>query len=468
MYQGKYTSNAAPQKAPKEKKSATRGTKLFYTIYLVSIAVIAIVIAVALFALNDWLVDFEASQPDTKGQQVFDSLFARPDWENIYTQANIPDSKFENAATYAAYMEQLCSGKALTYNKTSAGLTGGHKYLVKLDGSNIAAFTLQNHAESELAIPQWELDKVDLFVTRSQAVSIVSQPGNTVTVNGVTLDDSYIVRTTTTVAEDYLPEGVTGARTVTYYVDGLLTAPQVQLTGSENNTLQLHFDSDSSTYSEMLPDNREIGDAQYDMVVNASQAYCRHMIGAGSSLSTYFDTKSAVYKSITKNELWFGGYTGYNFSDIIVTNYYPYTDNLYSARVSLKLNVNRANGTVKQFDVDNTLFVEKKSGGSWKVVEMVNVEVQDQRAQVKLTFLQDGNLLGSQMVSDTADSLTLPTVTAPEGKVLTGWFQETVDDKGKTKMTLVFAPDESGNVELPAGYQLKPMVLHALFEIKEA
>ncbi len=468
MYQGKYASTQAPEKPKKEKAKATMGTKVFYGIYIAVIVLCIVGICIGLSALNDWLVSYEASQPDTKSQQVFDSLFADPDWENIYTLSKMENTKFESADAFVAYMTQKIGTDALTYNKTSAGLSGGQKYLIKHNGENIAAFTLQNHATSELALPQWELDTVDVFVTRSGYVSITAQPDSTVAVNGVTLDDSYIVRTTSTLAEDYLPEGMHGAKTVTYYVDELLTIPQITITDAAGVAAELHCDPTGHNYSQMLPDSREISDDQLTHAKNAAQSYCRHMIGAGSGLSTYFDTSSAIYKSITRNELWFGGYTGYNFSDITVADYYPYTDGFYSVRASLTLNVTRADGSVKKFDVDNTFFVEKKANGAWKVVDMTNVNVQEEKVQVRLTYTQDGNVLSSAMIATDVSSVTPPQVTAPEGKVFAGWFRETIDENGKAKLTLVFAPDESGTVQLPSGYTLEPMVLQALFENEDA
>lgn len=464
MYQGKYASQQSAEKPKKKATKATVGTKVFYSVYAAVVVLCIVGIFIGLNALNDWLVSYEASQPDTKSQQVFDSLFAQPDWKNIYAVSGMENTKFESANAFAAYMTEKVGTDKLTYNKTSAGLSGGHKYLVKHNGENIAAFTLQNREQSELALPQWEMDTLEVFLKRTGYVSITAQPGSTVTVNGVALDESYIVRTTSTLVEDYLPEGMHGAKTVTYYVDGLLTIPKIAITDESGAAAELHCDETGHDYSQMLPDSREIGDDQLALVKNAAQAYCRHMIGAGSGLSTYFDTSSAIYKSITRNELWFGGYTGYNFSDITVSDFYPYSDSLYSARVSLTLNVTRADGSVKKFEVDNTFFVEKKSNGAWKIIDMTNVDVQQEKVQVRLTYMQDGNVLSSEMVDATAGSVTTPTVTAPEGKVLSGWFREVTGEDGKTTMVLVFAPDETGKVNLPSGYELEPMVLHALFD----
>ena len=128
------------------------------------------------------------------------------------------------------------------------------------------------------------------------------------------------------------------------------------------------------------------------------------------------------------------------------------------------MNVTRADGSVKKFEVDNTFFVEKKSNGAWKIIDMTNVDVQQEKVQVRLTYMQDGNVLSSEMVDATAGSVTTPAVTVPEGKVLSGWFREVTGEDGKTTMVLVFAPDETGKVNLPSGYELEPMVLHALFD----
>ena len=83
MYQGKYASNTkkrapiapsepqsntpvaknAPTKK-KRKKPVTKGTIAFYGFYLVLIISLIIGIGVAMNMLGDWLVVFEASQPE--------------------------------------------------------------------------------------------------------------------------------------------------------------------------------------------------------------------------------------------------------------------------------------------------------------------------------------------------------------------------------------------------------------------
>ena len=82
MYQGKYVSNTkkAPRRASKQKKTITKGTIFFYAIYLLLIIAFFIGMSYVMGLLGDWLVRFEASQPETKSQEVFEQLFKDPDW----------------------------------------------------------------------------------------------------------------------------------------------------------------------------------------------------------------------------------------------------------------------------------------------------------------------------------------------------------------------------------------------------
>lgn len=466
MYQGKYLSGKPAAK--KGKKRITAGTIIFYFLYLVAIAVFAFAMRHALTLLNDWLVSYEASQPDNKSEQIFNQYFGDPDWAQIYTMTQQQDTQFETKEAYAAYMKQKVGDSKLTYSKTSAGLTGGQKYIVKLDGEKVATFTLTNSVESELEIPQWDLNTVEIFYTRNEHVVIQAQQGCTVAINGIPLDDSYVISTTSTVAENYLPDGIHGARSMILYVDGLLYPPTVTVTGSDGNPVEMVYDEANRMYTQAAPEAAQISDLEYQTILDGTKAYCRKMIGASSSWTKYFDKSSEIYSFITRNELWFKGYTRYDFGQEEITEYCRYSDNLVSARIKIALNVYRSNGSVKVFDVDNTLFLRKTDSGNWLITEMTSVDIQEVLTQVRLTYKQDNTVIHTEMVPADSATLTLPQVSVPEDKVFSGWFRETTDNAGAKKWTLVFAPSDTGSVSLPSGYVLEPMVLHALMENKGA
>ncbi len=448
--------------AKKRKRPPTKGTLIFYGCYVGLILVFFIVMAVAMGALHDWLLRFEASQPDSMGQELFNEYFSDPDWGELYTLAGIEDTPFEGKDAYAAYMDSTVGDTALTYVKTSGGLSG-QKYIVRAGDEKIATYTIVSEDENT-SIPQWELGKVELFFEREQDCTIIVDPGCTVTVNGVTLNETYTLRSVTTAAEKYLPEGIHGYRLAELYVDDLLNTPTVAATDSTGSTVELTYDADTRTYSQTITPPA-ITDSEYDALVNAAKTYCRFMIGANgeSDLKKCFDSDSEVYRTIIENDTWMQSYKGYDFGKATVTDFYRYSDTLMSARVVLVLNVTRKNGTVKQYDLNNTFLMELQNG-TWKVIEMTNVNIQEQTTMVRLTYWNGDAMVSTEMVDAATNKLTPPAVTVPEGQVFSGWFTETIGEDGNMTMSLAFLPKENGTVSLPDDSILEPMTLYALFE----
>ena len=79
---------AQPQPEPKAKRS-WKGTLIFYLCCLVFVFVFYVGTFIGLNFLKAWLVKFEAAQPTVKCQEVFDQLFADPDWEKLYELAGM-------------------------------------------------------------------------------------------------------------------------------------------------------------------------------------------------------------------------------------------------------------------------------------------------------------------------------------------------------------------------------------------
>ncbi len=458
---------AEKPKKVKEKRRPRIGGIIFYCFYFLLVLAIAGGIYYGLGLMSDWLNNFETSQPHAKSQQLFDQLFADPDWDALYQMAGPEDTKFESKDAFIQYMEQKVGDQSLTYKETSAGLSGGQKYILRLGEENIGTFTMTNSVTDDLDIPQWELDKVELFVSYDEHVTLTLRQGRNVTVNGVTLDGSYIIRTTSTVAEEYLPEGVHGMNSATYYVDGFLVAPEVIAKDADGNVIELAYDPESHTYMEAIDaETFEMPNDAKTAIIDGAQTYCKYMINAAgkAQLKQKFDPDSSTYKSITGSDLWtVQAYSRYAFTDPTVTEYYRYSDDLFSARVALDMNITRTNGSIKTFSLDTTFFLEKIDG-VWLVTDMTNIDVQKVLSKVRITYMLDDAVVQTGMVDVESSVLKIPEVSVPEGKVFAGWFLESKDANGDTTMTMAFSPEQIGNVLIPSNYTLEPMVLHAMFE----
>ena len=455
---------AVSQEEPR-RKGPRLGGVIFYTLYFLFIFVFFVGTYMGLNWLRGWLTDFEAAQPTTKCQEVFDALFRNPVWGALYDAAGIQDTVYEGKEQFVSYMERKAQGQEMSYMETSAGLSGNKKYIVKLGDEKVATFTLTGEGDKITDIPNWQLGDIELFFQRRESFRIEKMDGHTAYVNGVALDDSFTIQTATTIAEKYLPMGTTGIRTCVQEITGLMVVPTVTVKDKAGNEMDVSFDEQTSTFTEQTVANT-IGEDEKNVALNAVKTYALFMIEKASArdVAKYFDSSSSTYNTIVKSEVWWTqANNGAEFSDEKVSSYCRYTDELFSVRVSTILNVTRKDGTIKQYPVDTTLFF-KKQGSGWLAYDMTNEDVTKPVGEVRLTFMNGEELLTTGFVANDATSLTTPIISAPEGKQFAGWVRESYDDAGVKTLTIMFVPDESGNVTLPAGSILEPMTLYALFE----
>ena len=449
----------------KHRKGPRLGGVIFYTLYFMFILVFFVATFFGLQWLQGWLTDYQAAQPTTKSQEVFDQLFSHPDWGALYDAAGIEDTPYEGKEQFVAYMENKVGDSALTFKETSAGLSGDKKYLVLLGDEKIASFTLSGQTTAITDIPDWELGGVELFFDRSETFYIQNVDGHTVEVNGVPLDDSHVIQIATTAAAERLPIGVTGTSTCTQEISDLMAVPTVTIFDKSGKSMEVSYDAETHTFTEQTEANT-ISDSEREAALNAAKTNCLFMIEKASKadIAKYFDTSSDVYSVIVNlGNLWVQDNNGYRFTKEEVSDYARYSDDLFSAHVVLNLNVTRKDGTTKDFGYDQTLFFRKQDTGKWLVYDATNADVNAPVGKVRLTFMNGDTVLSSEFVKTDATELDTPLVSAPEGKVFIGWYRIDKYDNGTT-YTMAFDPDENGHVTIPNGTTLEPMTLYALFE----
>lgn len=478
MYQGKFDKKnkraAASIPVKKNTSAPGKGSRgfglggyIFYTVFFLWVFLFYAGVYWGLLGLRDWLTRYELAQPTTKSGEVFESLFSHPDWEALYELAGIQDTAYESKDAFAGYMESTVGDEKLTYMETSTGLSEDKKYIVRLGKEKIASFTLadHNHAASKTEIPDWQLETIEFYFAREESYRIRKLEGHTVYVNNVPLDDSATIRISTTNAEEYLPEGISGIRVCTQEVSGLIAAPDVRITDGSGKEMAVSYDAASRTFTEQTTAGA-IGDPERETAINAVKTYALYMIkqaGEGD-VAKYFLRGSEAYNSITDTERGFvQDAASRDFANETVTDDCRYTDDLFSVRVSVTLNQHRASGSVKESVIDQSLFFEKQSSGKWLCFAMTAVDVSKPVERVRLTFRNGDTILESDFYDADSAQLMCPVVSSPDGKVFSGWVTEETDESGNPVMSLVFQPDETGKVTLPAGTTLEPMTLYPLF-----
>lgn len=470
MYNGIFVKKSTPP-ADRQKRNSV-GSIVFYSIYGAFVLAVVIAIWALMAPLKDWLIRYEAAQPDTMRQQVYNEHFAQPNWGALYDLAGVQDTVFEGKDAYAAYMTDKLThaeNPTLACEETSAGLSGNHKYLVKLDGEKIASFVL-TPVDGQDDVTGWQFGGVELFFSREESVTVEKLPGQTVHINGIALDDSYTTRITTTKAEGYLPDGLHGFQSELQTVTGLLTAPQVTLSDANGQNIDLTADPETGILRPNgLISTMQVPEDHKEIAITAAKNYAMfaiRKIGSGT-LAQYFDSRSQLYKDVISTTVFLKAIASYDFRDLGVEDYYCYSDDLFSARVLLTMDVHTVSGYTKVFEINTTFFFKKSSSGTFKVISSTNVDTTERVEQVLLRFMNGEEELERMMVDSTSATLTTPSVSVPNGKVFKGWAVKSTDDNGNTQMTILFTPDEAGTVAVSPNQTLEPMVLHAVFAAEE-
>ena len=470
----------APVEPPvSKKKSGPRlGGVIFYTLYFMFILVFFLATFIGLTWLHGWLADFEMAQPDGKAEQVFVQLFTDPDWGALYESAGAKDSAYEGKEAYVTYMENKVGDSELNYLETSAGLDKyTKKYLVRLGSEKVASFSLVDKNQVDSVgldnlenigdIPDWQLGAVEVFFNREGTYYIEKLDGHTAFVNDVALSDDMTIQVATTLAEEYLPAGTTGASMCTQKIDGLMAQPVVTVFDKSGKQMEVTYDESTRTFTERLESNT-MSEDEKNVALDAAKVYCQWMIKEVTDRGTiakYYDPSSETYKNIVSTtELWMQNHNGYTFSNESVTNYARYGDDIFSVSVSLSLDVTRTDGSVKNYPYAQSLFFRKSDTGKWLCFAATNKDVSAPVGRVRLTFMNGTNEVHSQFYGTDSKEIITPVVPTPEGKVFTGWVTVEQDASGATVYNLQFQPDAEGKVAIPEGTTLKPMTLYALFQ----
>lgn len=423
-----------------------------------------VAITVGAFYLR-WYQTYRSALPEQKSVEVFSVLFQDPDWALLYTMSGTPDGAFENRDIFVQYMNITVGDKPLSYMEIPQDDPLLRAYTVFHGSTPIGEFTMKG---IEHDIPEWNLESVKLYTERTHSVTILKAPDATAYVNGVAVDGSYMIRSTSTLAEDFLPDNIHGYRMEELYVPGLMLPPKVVVLDSYGREVELDYDSETSTYFPKASDDLQIGDDHINFALEAAKASAAFAVRATSftELRQFFDPNSAAYAKICNTAPLLEGCASYTFDPSVtkVTNYRSYGNDMFSATVSLKLDAVMANGDAQSFDMTYNYLYEQSYSGTFMIIEISDLSFHIPHEQVRLTFVSGTEELDSMMVNANETILHLPNVTAPAGTTFVGWAKEITDEDGNTSLGIVFTPDENDSVTLDPETPLEPSILFAVFE----
>lgn len=425
----------------------------FTSIVLGVTAALLFLLCCLMTPLSTLLEQYEQSRPEKTAEAVYDMLFADPDWELLYELSGAKDTTYEGKPQYAAYMTDKVGTSKLTYTEVPAGMSGLHRYSVRLNGEEVAVFSTVSVEDGESTFPYWTLDSVEVFFSGDLTVTVISLPDQTVYVNGEPLNDSHTVLSVSTLAENYLPDGVHGTRYIQQQVTGLLTEPDISIVDANGEAVTVTYDS--GVYSVELPTSPAITDEEYAAAVAAAQAEAQFAIRAISisTLRQHFDPSGSAYELIRSGDALVSSFESYEFDEsaTAVTEFYHYNDDLFSATVTVKLDVTNSRGKVTSYEFCASYFFSRNNAGTYMATERLEVSPQQHVTAARLSFVYEGLLLGSQFVSP-GDSIINP---AMDDSILC-W----ADAEGNIILVL----QEDGSFTPAEGVTLAPMAVYPVTE----
>lgn len=368
------------------RKKIFRGALRFYTLLFGGILCVLILLWCLMNPLQTILTQYETSQPRYIADEIYNTLFADPDWALLYDMAGIQPTQFEGRDEYVAYMEAKVGDQKLEYVEIPAGLTGEKCYSVRLAGEEVATFTMEPVDDGVSTFGRWTFGKVEVFFTRQESVAVTMMPGYTVYINGVPLDDSYTTLQVSTVAEDYIPEGLHGYRYMQQKITGLLVQPEVVVLDEYNNPVPLTQDPVTGDYTTPIKDTVSMTWGEKDLVVTALQNQALFAIRAipMTQLREYFAPGSQAYEAITSTDALAEGWKTYAFDDsaTVVKDFYRYSDTLFSVWAEVTVNVADKKGNITSCTVGGTYFFSPNSVGNYMATELYDADLQQLVYQV--------------------------------------------------------------------------------------
>ena len=443
-------------------KPAVRSALRFSCTMLGIVLAVLILACCLMVPLRTYLQQYEATRPKYMAAEVYKMLFAEPDWAVLYNLAEEEGTEYEGRSNYVTYMTQKVGDQALTYSEIPAGLSGDRRYCVRLGNEPVAYFTLVSVDDGVSTFPYWKLHSVELCAEGKETVTVTVLPGHTVYINGVALREDQMVSAVTTPAEAHLPEGLHGYRYIQMQVTGLLLHPEVVAVDEYGTVVTLTRNPDGTFTEELAASTAQITEEEAALVASALEAEAQFSIRAitAGQLRQFFDPNSQPYIAMLDSEPLFSQYYSYEFdtSDVIVDQYWRYSDTVFSARASGTLHVMDYSGQTTSVPVCYSYLFIKNYAGDYVVIGRTEDDMMRRITTHRVSYSNGTDIFLSQM-EPVEGSVNAPTISNGDS-LLTGWAVR--HDDGT--LTTVLVPQEDGSYAWAEGIEPGPMTLYPVFE----
>lgn len=349
-------------------------TAIFYSVYALAIIAVLIAVHVGKGKLNDYMTGYEASQPKYAAQTAAMPFTSR-DYQTLYRweDQSVFSAQNETVEQYVQYMTALLGNREITWSEGYSGEANTKLYNVMADGEKIGDFTLrQSETADESGFKQWVLDDVTLYVLRATTYTVTVPARSTVSVDGVTLDDSFVTEDGLALFETALelPDDAHVPTAKVYTFERYFDVENVRVTdwrGRENAVTQ-----QGQSYTAAFNYDDEDLAVHEERVIEVVRKLSCFMTDDYKAYRLkrdciVEDSPAADYVDAYDNE-WVVSHTGYDFLNMRIDNYISYSEDCFSVEAHYDYQIQYRKADPEIYPTAyNLLFV--RQGDTWKLYD---------------------------------------------------------------------------------------------------
>lgn len=317
----------------------TKKFPTFYIFLLVLAIIVVVLTQIGKSILKDILTEYEDSQYKYVAEDFFDSNFADGNSETVAKLFASQISEFETEESFAEYISTLTYDRVFSLQHSSAGLSDKEKYVVSIGNLRFAEFFIEKTGvKTEHGFDTYKVTDVLFNDKILKSYSIQIPINYTLTVNGVLAGEEYCQNDRIeTESQKFMPEGVDGIIYTTYTFDAMCTEPVFTVANSEGIESNITCKDDGIYVADVIYHNAEFAEKYTDYVIEATKAYACYMQKDANfgKVRGYLDPASDFYKFVKDTPTWpVITHNGYAFENETVTDFYAYSDDVFSCRIS--------------------------------------------------------------------------------------------------------------------------------------
>ena len=267
-------------------------------------------------------------------------------------------------------MSDLVGDQQLTLRSVLSINDDEQKYNVLLDGQKFAELTLGPSGEtSEHNFAKWTLKRLETLAFGANEYTITAPADSVVVVNGQTLTEDDAIETgIATAANGNLPDGVPEPTLTKYGVYMSFGAPErIEVTDRNGNPQELIQDSERSWSCGIAYDDSIKSKVESSVVTIGRRiaAFTSEDYSKYDLIAACINPSPARSYILNMDNQWTSAHDSYKFNNIETYDYYVYSDNCFSCKISFDYVIHYTQGN-KTYPTNYTLYFAK-SGKTFKL-----------------------------------------------------------------------------------------------------